>query len=109
MMDFELKLQKQSMKKAWIEGLVMGVSYFVGGLLPMIPYFIFTKHVNRALFTSIGITAVVLFAFGYTKARVTGTSQKDAFWAACQMLVVGSVAAAVSYGIVRAVNEAHNL
>lgn len=61
----------------------MGVAYFVGecaeqhqntataslinalgGLLPMIPYFIFVHNVQMALFVSIGITAVVLIAFG---------------------------------------------
>jgi hypothetical protein len=41
MMDFELKLEKPDTKMAWIEGLVMGFSYFLGasaadkkGLLP---------------------------------------------------------------------------
>lgn len=29
-MDFELQIKKPSMRKSWIEGLVMGVSYFVG-------------------------------------------------------------------------------
>ena len=30
MMDFELQLHKPNVKTAYIEGLVMGVSYFVG-------------------------------------------------------------------------------
>jgi hypothetical protein len=30
MMDFELKLEKPETKMAWIEGLVMGISYFLG-------------------------------------------------------------------------------
>lgn len=70
----------------------------------MIPYFAF-KNVNHALFTSIGITAVVLVVFGYVKALVTGTSHRDAAWGALQTLTVGALAAAVSYGIVRGVNE----
>ena len=70
----------------------------------MIPYFAF-PHVNNALCTSIGITTVILLAFGYVKALVTGTSQRDAVWSALQTLVVGALAAAVSYGIVRGVNE----
>ncbi|SMR50702.1 unnamed protein product [Zymoseptoria tritici ST99CH_3D1] len=103
MMDFSLQLSKPDAKMACIEGLVMGISYFLGGLLPMIPYF--AMHtVNHALFTSIGITVVILIAFGYVKARVTGTTQRDAGWSAVQTLVVGAVAAGVSYGIVRGVN-----
>ncbi|KAK4543995.1 hypothetical protein LTR36_004769 [Oleoguttula mirabilis] len=107
MMDFELKLEKPSTKMAWIEGLVMGVSYFVGGLLPMIPYFAFRDRVDHALFTSIGITAVILIGFGYVKALITGCKHKDAAWSAVQTLVIGVVAAGVSYGIVRGVNSAH--
>ena len=72
----------------------------------MIPYFIFTKHVNNALFTSIGITAVILLIFGYTKAKLTGTGQKDALFGALQTLMIGAVAAGTAYGIVRGLNNA---
>ncbi|KXL42641.1 MAG: hypothetical protein FE78DRAFT_123265, partial [Acidomyces sp. 'richmondensis'] len=102
MMDFELRLEKPATNKAWIEGLIMGVSYFLGGLLPMIPYFAF-KNVNHALFTSIGITAVILVIFGYTKAIITGCKTKDAVWSAVQTLFIGACAAGVSYGIVKGV------
>ncbi|TKA79561.1 hypothetical protein B0A55_02736 [Friedmanniomyces simplex] len=105
MMDFELKLEKPVTKMAWIEGTVMGVSYFFGGLLPMIPYFAF-KNVTHALFTSIGITALILVVFGYVKALVTGCRHVDAAWSAVQTLVVGAVAASASYAIVRGVNSA---
>lgn len=71
----------------------------------MIPYFAFKHNVYHALFTSIGITTVVLLAFGYTKAMVTGTTRRDAVWSALQTLSLGAVAAAVSYGIVRGFNE----
>lgn len=71
----------------------------------MIPYFIFRDHVNYGLFTSIGVTAVILIAFGYVKALVTGCRHKDAVWSAVQTLLVGAVAAGVSYGIVRGVNS----
>lgn len=108
MMDFELQLSKPSVSRAPIEGLVMGISYFVGGILPMIPYFAISA-VNHALYTSIGVTVVILLIFGYVKARITGTTHKDALWSACQTLLVGAVAAAVSYGIVRGVDSDHNI
>ncbi|KAK3642611.1 Protein ccc1 [Elasticomyces elasticus] len=107
MMDFELKLVKPVTKMAWIEGAVMGVAYFFGGLLPMIPYFAL-HNVTHALFTSIGITAVILVVFGYVKAIVTGCRHKDAAWSAVQTLIVGVVAAGASYGIVRGVNSAED-
>lgn len=125
-MEFELKLSKPSVKKSWIEGLVMGISYFIGkstrqpchnapltevpgGLLPMIPYFVFVKDVNKALFTSIGVTAIVLLAFGYTKAKLSGTGWKDALWGSVQTLLLGSIAAGVAYGIVKGVDGAPSL
>lgn len=108
MMDFELQLSKPSLSRAPIEGLVMGISYFLGGILPMVPYFAIPV-VNHALYASIGITVVILLIFGYAKARITGTTHKDAFWSACQTLLVGAVAAAVSYGIVRGVDSDHHV
>lgn len=124
MMDFELKLTEPNRAGAWIEGLVMGVSYLLGntslnhssvlktltnatstgGLLPMIPYFAF-KSTNDALFTSIGITVVILIVFGYGKSAVVGNTKKDSFLSACYTLLVGVTAAGTSYGIVRGLDS----
>lgn len=105
MMDHELQLSSPPTRlHACLEGLVMGLAYILGGLLPMIPYFCMHK-VSTALFVSIGITAAVLVVFGYVKAIVTGTGRKDAMMSAVQTLMVGAVAAGVSYGIVRGVNS----
>ena len=71
----------------------------------MIPYFVLTKNVHHALFVSIGITVVILLAFGAVKAKLTGTSNKDAAFSAIQTLAVGSAAAGTAYGIVVAVNN----
>jgi VIT1/CCC1 family predicted Fe2+/Mn2+ transporter len=71
----------------------------------MIPYFIFSKNVNEALFVSIGITAVVLLAFGFTKARLSGTGLKECCIGAVQTLLLGGSAAGAAYGIVYGVNS----
>ncbi|EMF14306.1 protein CCC1 [Sphaerulina musiva SO2202] len=104
MMDFELKLEKPLLKTAWVEGLVMGISYFFGGLFPMIPYFV-TKQINEALFVSIGITVVILLAFGYVKGKATGCSVRDSAIGAVETLFIGALAAGVSYGIVKGINS----
>ncbi|KAI4732596.1 hypothetical protein E4T50_16837 [Aureobasidium sp. EXF-12298] len=104
MMDFELKLSKPNKKGAWIEGSVMGISYLLGGLLPMIPYFAF-NNTDHALFTSIGITVVILIVFGFGKSRLSGDKLKDNWISAGHTLLVGVVAAGASYGIVRALNS----
>lgn len=80
-----------------------------GGLLPLMPYFIFPSDVQHALFLSIGLTGVVLLAFGYVKAKLTGTGLKDAMVGAVQTLIVGGIAAGAAYGIVRAVNSSRTL
>jgi VIT1/CCC1 family predicted Fe2+/Mn2+ transporter len=69
----------------------------------MTPYFA-VKDVTTALFISIGITVVILLAFGYTKSIIKGTGQKSAVFSAFQTLLVGALAAGASYGIVRGVN-----
>lgn len=106
MMDFELKLLKPNSRAAIFEGLVMGLAYFVGGILPMIPYFA-VHNVDHALFGSIAITVIILICFGYAKAITTGTTRRDAVVSALHTLLVGVAAAGTSYGIVRGVNAAH--
>jgi vacuolar iron transporter family protein len=105
MMDFGLKMEKPSANAAKISALVMGISYFVGGFFPLLPYFVVTKDLNLALYISVMVTVVVLLLFGYVKAIIIGTKRKDAFISAFQTLVVGLGTAAASYAIVRFVNE----
>jgi VIT1/CCC1 family predicted Fe2+/Mn2+ transporter len=75
----------------------------------MIPYFIFTKNVNHALFISIAVTAVVLIAFGFIKSKFAGTGTKDACIGSLQTLILGGIAAGVAYGVVEAVNSSRAL
>ena len=104
MMAFELKLEKPKRSTAWICALVMGISYAVGGTIPMIPYFIY-DNVHHALFVSIGITVVVLIAFGYAKAAIAGTTRRQCIESAIQTLIIGALAAGTSYAIVYEVNQ----
>ncbi|KAF2265864.1 DUF125-domain-containing protein [Lojkania enalia] len=102
MMKFELLLERPRTSRLYLSSLAMGLSYFFGGLVPMIPYFALVD-VTHALFVSIGITVVILLAFGYVKAIITGTGHKGAFVSSLQTLAVGVVAAGASYGIVRGI------
>ncbi|TPX08865.1 uncharacterized protein E0L32_009683 [Thyridium curvatum] len=100
MMDFELQLDQPNVNRAWISAATMGLSYFVGGLVPMIPYFIMHKA-SEALFVSIAITVVILLVFGYIKCVVTVGQKKAGLWSAAQTLLIGLLAAGTSYGIVK--------
>lgn len=100
MMDLELRLAEPDKGRAWISAATMGLSYFVGGLVPMIPYFVMDVA-RDALFVSIGITVVILLGFGYVKSYVTIRTRKAGLWGAMQTLVIGALAAGTSYAIVR--------
>ena len=105
MMDFELRLPEPDAGRAWISGATMGLSYFVGGLIPMLPYF-FLERTDRALLVSCAITVVILLVFGFLKNWVAIRTRKAGVWGAMQTLVVGVLAAGTSYGIVRALDNA---
>ncbi|RHZ55406.1 VIT1/CCC1 transporter family protein [Aspergillus thermomutatus] len=104
MMDFELKLEKPNISRAWISAATMGVSYFIGGLLPMVPYFAMTD-VTHALFVSIGVTFVVLLSFGFLKNFVMLKTKRAGLYGAVQTLFVGALAAGTSYGIVYGIDH----
>ncbi|KAM7212143.1 VIT family domain containing protein [Rhypophila decipiens] len=91
MMDFELRLSEPDVGRAWVSAFTMGLSYFVGGLIPMVPYF-FMGSAMSALGVSCVITAVVLLAFGYLKSWVTIRTRKAGLWGAVQTLVIGALA-----------------
>ena len=72
----------------------------------MIPYFAMT-NVTHALFVSIGITFVVLLVFGFVKNYITIKTKRAGLYGAVQTLIIGTLAAGISYGIVRGVNSSN--
>ncbi|KAK6067394.1 vacuolar iron transporter (integral membrane protein DUF125) [Seiridium cupressi] len=102
-MDTELKLEAPDVNRAWISALTMGLSYFIGGLIPMIPYFLMEKA-TEALFVSVGITVIVLLIFGYIKNWVMIRNKRAGMRGALQTLIIGALAAGTSYVIVRALD-----
>jgi vacuolar iron transporter family protein len=123
MTDFLLKfgqgVEAISTWQLYASATTIGLSYMLGGLIPMvslhelrlalttqIPYFIIHSAV-KALFVSIGITALVLLLFGALKGYLTGSCSGPAsiIVSALQTLVVGALAAGASYGIVRALDK----
>lgn len=100
MMDFELQLPEPDTSAAWVSAVTMGLSYFVGGLIPMVPYFIMDSA-QQALLVSIAITVVILLVFGYVKTWVTIHNKRAGVWGALHTLLIGALAAGTSYFIVR--------
>ncbi len=82
--------------------LTIGLSYFMGGFVPLIPYF-FCLVVETGLIVSVVVMLITLFAFGYAKTIVSlgddcGGAKK--FSEGLQMVVIGSVAAGSAWTLV---------
>ena len=111
LMKFHLQAIKPDSTRPAVSALTIGGSYLLGGLVPLIPYFcVKEKKVLLALYWSIGIMAVALFAFGWTKTAITGGWKGKANTmanakAAFEMVLIGAVAAGVAVGLIRAVNH----
>lgn len=93
MMRFELGLERPDPKRAPISAVTIGVSYIVGGMIPLTPY-ILLPTVNAALPYSVTCTGLALLIFGGVKGRMTGAG---VFKSSLQTLLVGGVAAGAAF------------
>jgi vacuolar iron transporter family protein len=100
MMRYELGLEKPDPRRARNSALNIGISYVIGGLVPLSPYF-FTAHPYDGLRWSALITVVCLFIFGFFKAKATG---QNPLGGAVRVMLIGSVAAAAAFFIARLFN-----
>ena len=97
MMRYELGLEKPEANRATQSAITIGLSYIVGGVIPLSPYF-FINNSQTALYYSCGITLLCLFVFGYFKSRVTG---QPAVAGAFKVVVIGALAAAAAFLVAR--------
>ncbi|ORY52072.1 DUF125-domain-containing protein [Rhizoclosmatium globosum] len=102
MMKYELNLEKPDASRVWISALTIGGSYFMGGLVPLIPYMVVSNS-TIAFYISIGVTLVVLFIFGFVKGRLLGVLSpiRSAF----EMMLIGGLASSAAFGIAKAVPQ----
>jgi VIT1/CCC1 family predicted Fe2+/Mn2+ transporter len=97
MMKFELGLEEPEPKRARNSSLTIGISYIVGGFIPLLPY-IMMHNANTALITSVVFTLIALFIFGFVKGKFTGSNRWKSAW---QTTLVGGIAAAVASLVAR--------
>jgi predicted membrane protein (TIGR00267 family) len=101
MMKYELGLEKPEANRASQSAVTIGISYIVGGIIPLSPYF-FIANSQMALYYSVAVTMVCLFVFGYFKSKVTGQPPVSG---AFKVLIIGALAAAAAFGIAKWVNS----
>jgi VIT1/CCC1 family predicted Fe2+/Mn2+ transporter len=97
MMKYELGLDEPDPKRASKSALNIGLSYIVGGIIPLSPYF-FINNSTDALKISVIATLICLFVFGYFKSKMTGVSP---FTGALKVMLIGALAAAAAFGIAK--------
>ncbi|MBS1500783.1 MAG: VIT1/CCC1 transporter family protein [Bacteroidetes bacterium] len=102
MMRYELGLEKPQANRATRSAITIGISYVVGGTIPLSPYF-FIADSREALLYSCAITIVCLFVFGYFKSKVTG---QPPFAGALKVLIIGALAAAAAFVMAKLINGA---
>ena len=93
MMRFELGLERPDPKRAPISAATIALSYLVGGLIPLAPYFV-THSIRDALTLSVLLTAIALLVFGAIKGQFTGLNKARS---AAQTLLVGGIAAGAAF------------
>jgi len=97
MMKYELGLEKPDPKRAKKSAFNIGVSYIVGGLVPLSPYFIVSSPIEGLRFSAI-VTLICLFIFGWFKSKLTGVNP---FWGALRVTLIGAMAAAAAFGVAK--------
>jgi len=97
MMKFELGLEEPDPKRASRSARTIAASYVLGGLIPLLPYFLL-RSVHVALAASVVVTLTALLVFGYIKGTFTGTRPLRSAW---QTGVVGGLAAAAAYTLAK--------
>jgi len=100
MMRFELGLEKPNPARARNSALTIGISYAVGGLIPLMGYF-FSSTPHEGLIISAIITVFSLFLFGFFKSKVTG---QPVIKGALKVTFIGIIAAASAFLIAKLIS-----
>ncbi|TAL62971.1 MAG: iron transporter [Bacteroidetes bacterium] len=98
MMKFELGLEEPHPNRARNSAATIGISYIVGGLIPLTAYF-FTPTPFEGLIVSAGLTTLCLFVFGYFKSKVTGQPPVQG---AIKVTLIGIAAAGAAFLVAKA-------
>jgi predicted membrane protein (TIGR00267 family) len=92
-----LGLSEPDINRAKKSAFNIGLSYVVGGIVPLIPYII-TDEPMQGFIGSVIITTVALLIFGYIKSKVTG---QHPFKGALKTTLVGLLAASAAYFVAK--------
>jgi VIT1/CCC1 family predicted Fe2+/Mn2+ transporter len=98
-------LEEPANGRQFTSAMTIGIAYFLGGFVPLIPYF-FTQTVEQGLIVSAIVMAITLFIFGVVKTIVSlgnDCPKQKILVNGFQMLLTGGVAAGAAWALVRAI------
>lgn len=99
-------LEEPGENRALTSATTIGLGYFLGGFIPLLPYF-FVDKVGTGLLYSILVMIFTLFWFGYIKAQLSmdDCSTKKKLIEGLEMVAVGGVAAGAAWFFVRTIEN----
>lgn len=100
MMRFELGLEEPHPHQAFLSAFRIGLSYAIGGLVPLSAYFFVTDPIRGLVYSSV-ITVLCLTVFGYFKAKMT---HQNPIKGALSVTLTGIAAAGAAFAIARWIN-----
>jgi len=95
MLIHELHLHRSELGNPYRIGTVIGSSFLVGSLVPLLPYFLLTEKYYSVL-ASLSISLLFLFLVGAWKGRIVG---KSTWRSGIEMLLIGVAGSAILYAI----------
>lgn len=103
MMKYELGLEEPDPKRASRSAFNIGLSYIVGGLIPLIPYFFVSDAISGLKLSAI-ITLACLFIFGFFKSKITGINP---WTGGLKVMMIGALAAGAAFTIAKLIEGGH--
>ncbi|ODN80859.1 hypothetical protein, variant [Cryptococcus amylolentus CBS 6039] len=102
LLKFGEGMEEVPVSRLYISALTIGLSYFIGGLIPLIPYMA-TSSAEDGLVASAIITCIILFIFGGFKTYFTGATGgwSGYVYGAVSTMIVGGFAAGSAFGLVK--------
>ncbi|ODV79217.1 DUF125-domain-containing protein [Suhomyces tanzawaensis NRRL Y-17324] len=95
-------LEEPAEGREFTSALTIGIAYFLGGFVPLVPYF-FTTLVKTGLLISVLVMLITLFIFGYVKTSISlgdDCPRHKKLFEGLQMVATGSVAAGAAWTLV---------
>ncbi|OXB37972.1 hypothetical protein LQV05_001421 [Cryptococcus neoformans] len=105
LLKFGEGMEEVPVSRLYVSALTIGLSYFIGGLIPLIPYMA-TSTAEEGLLYSAIVTSIILFIFGGFKTYFTGATGGWYGYAygAISTMIVGGFAAGAAFGLVKALD-----